>query len=482
MLAFPRTGTSDQDDPSRMWPSTVPLVNDSSPSSSRSRLPRVSIVGAPNVGKSTLFNRLTGGRRAIVTDRPGVTRDRIEGMARLGPGRFTLVDTGGILPEDPDGLARAVTDQALRAVADSDLVLLVLDARRGLLPLDTDVARLLRVRGVRVIPVANKVDGPAQVPAAAELSALGLGESVAVSAEHGLGISDLLMAIEEVLGGLPPDTEGAAEEIRVSLVGRPNVGKSSLLNRLVGDQRMTVSEVPGTTRDAVDTLLETGGRRYRLVDTAGMRRAGKLREVAERASVARAHRAVREAHVVVVLLDATTGLTNQDLTVIGETREAHRPVILAVNKWDLMEDPPSAVQRWSRLVRDRVRFAPWAPLLFISALTGHHTRRLLPLVDELERCSRIRIPTPRLNRLLAEAVHDRRVPGKGHRAPRLYYVTQTGERPPRFLIFTENARKIHFSFRRYLENRFRDAFDIGPTPIVLQFRDRPRRGSAEPAR
>jgi GTP-binding protein len=460
----------------------VPLVSDSSPPASHSRLPRVSIVGAPNVGKSTLFNRLTGGRRAIVTDRPGVTRDRIEGLARLGPGVFTLVDTGGILPEDPDGLARAVTDQALRAVSDSDLVLLVLDARRGLLPLDADVARLLRVRDTQVIPVANKVDGPAQGAAAAELSALGLGEPVAISAEHGLGISDLLLAIEEAVGGLPAEVKGAREEIRVSLVGRPNVGKSSLLNHLVGDQRMTVSEVAGTTRDAVDTLLEADERCYRLVDTAGMRRAGKLREVAERASVARAHRAVRDAHVVVVLLDATAGLTSQDLTVIGATREAKRPMILAVNKWDLVEDPPSAVPRWTRLVRERVRFAPWAPLLFISALTGRHTRRLLPLVDELERCSRIRIPTPRLNRLLAAAVKDRRVPGKGHRAPRLYYATQTGERPPRFLIFTENARRIHFSFRRYLENRFRDAFDIGPTPIVLQFRDRPRRGDGEPSR
>jgi GTP-binding protein len=434
-------------------------------------------VGAPNVGKSTLFNRLAGGRRAIVTDRPGVTRDRLEARVELGAGVFTLVDTGGMLPEEADALARAVTEQALRAVEDSELVLLVVDARRGLLPLDHEVARLLRCQGASVLLVANKIDGPAQEAEAAEASALGLGEPVTVSAEHGLGIADLLAGIEERLGELPPPGEGEQEEIRVALIGRPNVGKSSLLNRLVGDERMTVSELAGTTRDAVDTLLLREGRPYRLVDTAGMRRTGKVRDVAERASVARARRAAREAHVVVVLVDAVAGMTSQDLSVIGTAREAHRPMILAVNKWDLVEGREEAARRWERLVRERLRWAPWTPTLLISALSGQRTQRLFPLIDELDRHARVRVPTAALNRFLEKAVGDRRIPGQGRRVPRLFYVTQTGERPPRFLFFAENAAAVHFSFRRFLENRLRESFEIGPVPVVLQFRDRPRRPS-----
>lgn len=439
--------------------------------------PRVSIVGAPNVGKSTLFNRLAGGRRAIVTDRPGVTRDRLEALVEIGAGVITLVDTGGMIPEDADALARAVTGQALRAVEDSRLVLLVVDARRGLLPLDHEVARLLRSQGASVLLVANKIDGPAQEAEAAEASALGLGEPVAISAEHGLGIADLLAAVQERLGDLPEAAPEDLEELRVALIGRPNVGKSSLLNRLVGDERMTVSELAGTTRDAVDTVLRREGRSYRLVDTAGMRRTGKVRDVAERASVARARRAAREAHVAVVLVDAAAGLTSQDLAVIGTAREAHRPMILAVNKWDLVEEREEAARRWERLVRERIRWAPWTPLLLISALSGQRAHRLFPLVDELDRHARIRIPTARLNRFLESAVSDRRIPGHGRRAPRLFYVTQTGVRPPRFLFFAENAAAVHFSFRRFLENRLRETFEVGPVPLVLQFRDRPRRSA-----
>lgn len=442
-----------------------------------SALPLVAIVGRPNVGKSTLFNRLVGSRRAIVTDEPGVTRDRLYGVAsRAG---FRLVDTGGLTPSDAEVLARDIGRQAGVALAEASLVLLVVDARAGLTPLDEEIAAMLRRAERETLVVANKAETEALgAGAAAEFSRLGFGEPLPVSAEHGEGIGALLAAVEARLPSAPEGaaaTEGETGAIAVALVGRPNVGKSSLLNRIVGEDRVLVSEIPGTTRDTIDTLLVRHGTRFRLLDTAGIRRRAKWSRSAERLAALAAARAVERADVAILVLDAGESLAAQDAHIAGIVRDAARPMIVAVNKWDAEADREVRAKSWEAEVRQRLRFAKETPVLFVSARTGQRVERLLDRVVEVHAAAGIRVPTPALNRWLQEAAERERTAPAGGKSVRLFYAAQTGIHPPRFLFFCNDPRRVHFSLRRRLENSLREAFGFGAAPIRLAFRSRRER-------
>jgi GTPase len=446
--------------------------------------PLVAIVGVPNVGKSTLFNRLVGRRQAIVSDEPGVTRDRLYAEVRSAAIPFRLVDMGGLTPAGDAPLSRQMQRQADHALAEAQAILFVVDARAGLTAADRDVASRLRRTSLPVIVVANKIDVPALESLTAELHELGFGEPVPVSAEHGLGIDGLLDAVERALragrDAGTGDEEGGEEAaasplVRVSIIGRPNVGKSSILNRLLGEERALVSEIPGTTRDAVDTLLEREGRRYLLVDTAGLRRRGKVRAAADSLSEMRARKSIERADVAILVLDAEEGFVAQDAHIAGYAMESSKPIVVAVNKWDRLEHREEAAKAWEADVRQRLRFTAGVPVAFISALTGQRVSRLLALVDEVHGQGGLRVATPELNRWLQEvAKAERSAPARG-KSVRLFYAAQTGVHPPRFLLFCNDARHVHFSLRRHLEKSLRERFGFGCVPLHLQFRSRRER-------
>ncbi|HJQ99577.1 MAG TPA: ribosome biogenesis GTPase Der [Candidatus Polarisedimenticolaceae bacterium] len=436
--------------------------------------PLVAIVGAPNVGKSTLFNRLVGRRKSLVTDEPGLTRDRVYGDVRNAPRPFRLVDTGGLRWDDvPFG--KEILLQAESALEEARLVIFVVDARSGPTALDTDVASFLRRRGANVVLVANKIDEEKHRDAVHDLHRLGLGEPLAVSAEHGRGIDVLLEEVATRLEGAGAGEEADPEPpaIKIALVGRPNVGKSSILNRLVGEERMVVSDIPGTTRDAVDTrLVLPDGRRYQLVDTAGMRRRGKVQATAESLSVMQARHAIDRADVVVLVLDGSEPLSAQDTHIAGYSQEALRPVVVAVNKWDLVEGREQRAKAWAEDVRIRLKFLKDVPMVLVSAKTGQRVDRILRSVDEVYASASRSVTTPEINKWLQEeAARERRSPAKGG-SIRLFYATQTGVRPPRFVLFCNDARRIHFSMRRRLENSLRERFGFGSAPMRLTFRSR----------
>lgn len=433
-------------------------------------LPRIALVGRPNVGKSTLFNRVCGRRKAITDRRPGSTRDRNYAQVAWQGTPFELVDTGGLLLATDDPLLGPAAEQARRALDEADVVLFVVDGRAGLLPDDEEIGRHLRRDGKRVLVVVNKAEGRSVEPA--EFARLGFEEIHAISAEHGQGVGDLLDA---ALAGLPRAEAGDdAEPVpRLALVGRPNVGKSSLLNRLLGEERAVVSVVPGTTRDAVDSLIERGGRRYLLVDTAGIRRTRLLRENVDHVSVVQARRAIERSDVAALVLDAETGLREMDATIAGKILEAGVGVILAVNKWDLARERGLKERSFARTVRDELKFLPWAPLLFVSALTGHGVGRLLATAGRVQRARQSRVTTGELNRLLARAAaaHAPKA-DKGSRPLRILYGSQIGTGPPTFALSVSQPVDLHFSYKRYLENRIREAFGFEGTPVRLQVRYR----------
>jgi GTP-binding protein len=437
----------------------------------------VAIVGAPNVGKSTLFNRLVGRRQAIVTDQPGVTRDRLYGTVEDAPCPFRLVDTGGLTPSSAEPMTRAIESQAAQALEEAALVLFVVDARAGASSVDREVGEMLRRRGASLILVANKVDSPKNEPAAQQLYELGLGDPLPVSAEHGRGLDELLACIADRLVERAPEEPAGGEAerpLRVAIVGRPNVGKSSLLNRLVGAERVLVSELPGTTRDAVDTLLEIDQRRYVLIDTAGIRRGGRVREQVERFSIVRARQNIERCDAAVLVLDAAAGLIAQDTHIAGYVQEAYKPLVVAVNKWDLVGEREEEAKRWEETIRDRLRFAKQVPLVLISAKTGQRALAVLDRVDGLYRLGAIRVPTVELNRWLQQVAPAESSGSAPAGAARLYYATQTGTHPPRFVLFCNDPRRLHFSFRRYLANTLRERFGFGASPIRLEFRGRSR--------
>jgi len=442
-------------------------------------MPLVAIVGAPNIGKSTLFNRLIGRRKAIVTDEPGVTRDRNYGVVAGAAVPFRVVDTGGLTPRSAAPFAREIQQQAESALDEAALVLLVVDARTGVTSVDVEVAGFLRRRSVPVVLVANKIDTPNQFLPLDELYALGLADPVPVSAEHGLGMDELLDVIERHLAHAQVDAEppasGGSAPIRFALIGRPNVGKSSLLNRLLGEERVVVSDIPGTTRDTIDTLLEVDGRRYLLVDTAGLRRRGRARLAAEATSVVMARRAIQQVDVVVLVIDAAEEFAAQDAHVAGYAHDAFKPLIVAVNKWDLVGNREDEAKQWTERLRTRLKFFKQLPIVLVSARTGQRVGRILELVDEAYRAAGRRVPTPELNRWLAEvSASEASAPARG-RSIHMLYAAQTGVHPPRFTIVCNDPDHAHFSLRRHLENGLRERFGFGAVPLNIEFRKRRRR-------
>ncbi|HSB71679.1 MAG TPA: ribosome biogenesis GTPase Der [Candidatus Methylomirabilis sp.] len=434
-------------------------------------VPVIAIVGRPNVGKSTLFNRLLGGRRAIVDDMPGVTRDRLYGECEWRGRRLVFVDTGGFEPAGT-GILALVRAQAEQAVAEADAILLLVDAKDGLTPVDTEVARLLRTGSRRPILLAvNKVDTVGQEPRAAEFHRLGLDRVFAISAEQGQGIGELLDAVTEIL----PDAESAQEAagaITVAVVGRPNVGKSSLVNRILGAERVLVSPEPGTTRDAVDTRFTYRGRDYVFVDTAGIRAKGRIGHSVERYSVSRALAAVRRADVSLILLDGIEGVTSQDTKVGGEAHEAGCGSILVVNKWDCRAGDPEAMTAFRLALQDKFKYLAYAPTAFVSAKTGLGVMSLFRLIDAVAAERERRINTSELNTVMGEAVARRPPPADRGRPVRIRYTTQVAVKPPTFLCFATTARGLHFSYLRYLENCLRQAYGFRGTPIRLSIRGR----------
>ena len=430
--------------------------------------PVVALLGVPNAGKSTLFNRLLGERRALVTDVPGTTRDRIYGRWRAEGKGCLLCDTGGFVGSGSGSMQDEIERQTFVAVNEARVVVLVLDGRAGLTSGERELAARLRPIASRVLVVWNKMDDPRLEDRANEAFELGLGDPIPLSAEHGLGVADLAEAIAarlpEDAALIPPDT---GEEIRVAIVGRPNVGKSSLLNRLVGAERVTVAAEPGTTRDTVDTDITRGGRIYRFLDTAGIRRPSRVSGDIERLGILMAKRAIERADVALCLFDASQGIVAQDLTVAGLVVDSGRGAILVGNKWDLLEEREVAFKELKKDADARLRFSKWSPFVTISALEGQRVDAVFDLIDRVYAAGDITVPTPRLNRFLIDfrAGYDNVAKG-----PKLRYLTQVGVRPPTFLAFGPAAGLLHFSEVRRLENRLREAFDIGPTPIRIRFR------------
>jgi GTP-binding protein len=441
-----------------------------------SRQPVVVVVGRPNVGKSTLFNRLTRSRRALVHDLPGVTRDRIFGEAeRPGGGSVTLIDTGGLLLVDEDIFVPPIRGQAESAIRDGDVVIFLLDGVAGPIPEDIEIAGYLRGLGVPVVPVVNKSDRKEVEMQAHEFHRLGLGSPVAISAEHGVGMAELWDALEPHLPVVEED-EGEPERIAgtipVAVIGRPNVGKSSLVNRLLGDERLLVTEVPGTTRDAVDTILEKDGVRYQFVDTAGIRRKGRTDRGPEVLSVVMARRYLERADLCLLVVDAEEGITNQDAHVGGYAWEAGRGIILVVNKWDLVSDRTLGRERIEDQASRHLKFMRHSPQVFLSALDGKGVHRLFPTMRDLHRAYQTRISTGDLNRIVRTAWEQRPPPMAGKKGPKIYYCSQVNYGPPHFVLFTNLLKSPHFSYVRYLENVLREALGLDGVPIRVIIRGR----------
>jgi len=447
--------------------------------------PVVAIVGRPNVGKSTLFNKLIGERRAVMHDVPGTTRDRLYGMTDWGGREMTVVDTGGIgveteLLTGPGDPARwgslplsHILAQAQEAMEEADVIVFLVDALNGISGADQDVANLLRRSKKPIVLGANKAEGKRGTQNTVELYELGLGEPIPFSAIHGTGTGELLDAIVDHLPPTP-ETEEAEPDLSVAIVGRPNVGKSSILNRLLGKERAIVSPIPGTTRDALDTEMRWQGKTVRLIDTAGIRRRGRIEQGVEKFSVLRAVRAIERAEVAILVLDATSGVTAQDTHVAGYIQEAKKGLVIAVNKWDLLEKDNSTVPEYTTQIRRDLNFVDWAPIVFVSALTGQRAPRVLDLAYAAQQERDRRVTTPKLIEMVREAVqrHQRSEAG---RQLKIYYATQADVRPPTFVFFVNDPKLVHFTYQRYLENQIRQSFGFQGTAIRLIFRGREER-------
>ncbi len=438
--------------------------------------PIVAIVGRPNVGKSTLFNRLVGERRAIVEDLPGTTRDRVYGTTDWGGVEFTIVDTGGLQDDsevDADSfaqIARHTREQAHIAIGEADVIVFLVDASHGVNAGDHEVAEILRRADKPTILVANKADSPERRDGAIEFYELGLGDPLAISSYHGTGTGDLLDRIVEALPSVEADEEQLGPAI--AIVGRPNVGKSRLLNALIGQERSIVSDVPGTTRDSLDTVLAWAGQPLTLIDTAGIRRRGRIDRGIEQYSVLRSMRAIDRADVVLLVIDATEGFTAQDLHIAGYIAEQKKGVVVVVNKWDLVEKDSSTMEEYRQQARDALHFMPYAPLVFVSAKFGQRVNQVLDTALAVVAERHKRVPTAALNKMLKDAVVAHPPPSKPGKWLKFYYATQADVSPPTFIIFVNDPGQIHFSYRRFLENKLRDAFGFTGTAIRMSFRGR----------
>ncbi|MEY8515502.1 ribosome biogenesis GTPase Der [Lachnospiraceae bacterium 29-84] len=434
--------------------------------------PVVAVVGRPNVGKSTLFNVLAGERISIVQDTPGVTRDRIYADVSWLDKAFTLIDTGGIEPDSNDIILSQMREQAQIAIDTADVIIFLTDVRQGLVDADSKVADMLRRSRKHVVLVVNKVDSfEKYMPDVYEFYNLGIGEPLPVSAASKLGIGDML---DEVVKHFPEDTEAETEDDRtkVAIVGKPNVGKSSLINHLVGEERVIVSEIAGTTRDAIDTEIAWEGKEYIFIDTAGLRRKSKIKEELERFSIIRAVTAVERADVVVLMIDATEGVTEQDAKIAGIAHERGKGIIIAVNKWDAIEKDDKTMYKHTDRIRQVLSFMPYAELLFLSAKTGQRTKKLFDMVDAVLENNSMRVATGVLNEIMSEAVAMQQPPSDKGKRLKLYYITQVSVKPPTFVIFVNEKKLMHFSYTRYLENKIREAFGFQGTPLRFIIRER----------
>jgi len=436
-------------------------------------MPVVAIVGRPNVGKSTLFNRILGQRKAIVDDFPGVTRDRHYAEVTRYEKNFTLIDTGGFEPVSEERLLIQMREQSQLAVEEADIILFVLDGREGLTPSDTEVAGLLRRFPKPLLYVINKVDGESLEGAAAEFYALGADQLHTISAEHGRGVPDL---VDAVLALLPESAAGAGDqsEVRLAVVGRPNVGKSSLVNKLLGYERVVANPMAGTTRDSVDTPFVYNQKRYVLIDTAGIRRKGRVSQKLEKFSVIQALKGMDRAHVVLMVIDAEEGVTDQDLTVAGYAYEKGRAVVLVVNKWDKVEKDHSTMNKYLENLRMSFKFLAFAPVIFVSALTGQRVAKIMSTVEKVAAEFDRRIPTAALNNILNEAEKSHQPPVFQGKRLKFFYMTQVSTRPPTFVVFVNKAEGVHFSYQRYLSNKFREAFGFEGVPLRIIYKDRER--------
>lgn len=435
--------------------------------------PVVAIVGRPNVGKSTLFNRIVGGRVAIVEDQPGVTRDRLYQTAEWAGRTFTLVDTGGLDLAEAGDIPGRVRRQVALAIDEADAVLFLVDGRTGLTPTDQEVAALLRRTRKPVLLVVNKIENFQRAGEWTEFYRLGLGEPIPVSAAQGMNTGDLL---DRLVAVLPPAAEDEEEPdtLRIAVIGRPNVGKSSLVNALLGEERVIVSEIPGTTRDAIDTYFTLNGRRYLLVDTAGIRRKSRIDLPTEKYSVIRSFKAVDRCHVALVVLDAVEGVTDQDKRIAGYAHEQGKASVLVVNKWDLVEKDDRTAARFTEAIRRELAFMTYAPVVFISALTGRRLPRVMELVNLVAEQQCLRVNTADLNALIREAVMHNPPPANKNRRLKILYATQGGVKPPTFVLFVNDPELVHFSYLRYLENQLREAYGFEGTPIRFILRRRER--------
>ena len=433
--------------------------------------PIVAIVGRPNVGKSTLFNKLIGERRSIVEDTPGVTRDRIYGECEWTGHRFVIIDTGGIEPKTDDIILRQMRNQAELAIETADVIIFMCDVRTGLTADDREIAVMLKKSGKPIIPCINKCDSVGHVPYEFyEFYELGFeDEPVAVSSVHGSGSGDLLDA---VVAKFPEDAAAEDEDsgIKVAVIGKPNAGKSSIINKILGDERLIVSNVAGTTRDAVDTQFENATGKYTFIDTAGIRRQSKINDKIEKYSVLRANMAVERADVCLIMIDAGTGITEQDEKIAGIAHEAGKPSIIVVNKWDSIEKDNSTVNRFNEKIRTALAYMPYAPIVYVSAKTGQRIDTLFERIQYVYNQSTMRISTGMLNDVLGEATMRVQPPSDKGKRLKIYYMTQIAVTPPTFVIFCNNAELFHFSYQRYIENCLRDTFGFVGTPIKLIIR------------
>jgi GTP-binding protein len=429
----------------------------------------VAIVGRQNVGKSTLLNKVVRKPLAIVENMPGTTRDRIFAKVSWQGIEFTMVDTGGLDIAPRSAIAQGVKEQVEAAIDDADVIIFLVDVRDGLVPSDLEAADLLRQVDKPVLLVANKADNASLETGAVEFYQLGLGEPLAVSAYHGLGIDEMLDRVVSLLPSPAPAAPGP-EAMKVAIIGRPNVGKSMLLNALVGEPRAIVDDVPGTTRDAADTLIDFGGENMLLIDTAGIRRRGQVGTGVEKYSVLRALRAIERADVVLLVLDAAELVTAQDMHIAGYVQQAVRGIVLVVNKWDLVAD--KNVKQWSRGIKGQLRFVTYAPVLYTSAKYGEGVDKVLPEVRRVCQERRKRLATAEVNNVVQQAVASHILPRSGRKQLKMLYATQAEINPPTFIFFVNDAKLVHFSYRRYLENRLRRAFGFDGTSIRLVFKTR----------
>lgn len=439
---------------------------------SRKRKPIVAVVGRPNVGKSTLFNALSGTNLAIVKDTPGITRDRLYADVTWLDKSFTLIDTGGIEPESKDIILSQMREQAQIAIDTADVIIFLTDVRQGLVDADNKVADMLRRSNKPVVLVVNKVDSfEKQMVDVYEFYNLGLGEPYAISSANMLGLGDML---DEVIKNFPVDTAEEEEDDRprIAIVGKPNVGKSSIVNKLIGENRVIVSDIAGTTRDAIDTEVKHNGKEYIFIDTAGLRRKNKIKEELEKYMIVRTVSAVERADVVLLVIDAEEGVTEQDAKIAGIAHERGKGMIIVVNKWDLIEKDDKTIYKYTNKVKEILSFMPYAEMIFISAKTGQRMPKLYDMIDTVIENHSLRVKTGVLNEIMTEAVALQQPPTDKGKRLKLYYITQASVKPPTFVIFVNDKEMMHFSYTRYIENKIREAFGFVGTPLKFIIRER----------